>query len=217
MAVQAIIFDIGGVLIQEMDLDLGGEWNAWLGLKPGELTQRFIASGVPQLALTGEISRQEAWKRIGASLGFTDEHLREYESKLWAQCFLYADMAQFLKSLRPRYKTATLSNDWQGAREENNRRFGLADAIQVDLMVYSAEEGIAKPDPTIYQLTCERLGVTPQEAFFLDNSPICVQAAQQLGMYGIHFKSSDQALADLQAFLIENHVPHDEVKNGNGP
>lgn len=217
MAVQAIIFDIGGVLIQEMDLDLGGKWNARFGFEPGELTQRFIASGVPKLALTGEISRQEAWQRIGAFLGFTDEQVREYESKLWSQCFLYAEMAHFLKSLRPHYKTATLSNDWQGAREENNRRFGLAEAIQVDLMVYSAEEGVAKPDPRIYQLTCERLGVAPQEALFLDNSSICVQAAQQLGMYGILFKSSDQALADLRTFLIENHAPRGEEMNENVP
>jgi epoxide hydrolase-like predicted phosphatase len=204
MAIRAIIFDIGGVLIQEMDLDLGGEWDAWLGLEPGALTQRFIDSGAPQLALVGEISRQEAWRRIGASMGFTDEQLHEYESKLWSQCFLYSDMAHFLKGLRPHYKTATLSNDWQGAREENNRRFGLADAIQVDLMVYSAEEGVAKPDPRIYQLTCDRLGIAPHEALFLDNSLTCVRAAQQLGMHGIHFKNSDQALADLQAFLTQN-------------
>lgn len=39
MVIQAIIFDIGGVLIQEMDLDLGGEWNARFGFKPGELIQ----------------------------------------------------------------------------------------------------------------------------------------------------------------------------------
>ncbi len=212
MAIWAIIFDIGGVLIQEMDHDLGGEWDARLGLKPGELTQRLIASGAPQLALIGAISRQEAWGRIGAFLGFTDEQLREYESKLWAQCFLYSEIAQFLKGLRPRYKTATLSNDWQGAREENNRRFGLADAIQVDLMVYSAEEGVAKPDPRIYQLVCDRLGVAPQEALFLDNSLTCVRAARQLGMHGIHFKNSDQALADLQAFFTQNYVPDGEAR-----
>jgi epoxide hydrolase-like predicted phosphatase len=201
MTIRAVIFDIGGVLIQEMDLDLGGEWDAHLELKPGELTQRFVDSGVPQLALVGKISRQEAWKRIGAFMNFTEGQTREYENKLWAQCYLYSDIAQFLKDLRPRYLTATLSNDWQGAREENNRRFDLANAIQVDLMVYSAEEKMAKPDPRIYQLTCNRLGVAPQEVLFLDNSSICVKAAQQSGMYAIKFRNSIQAIADLQAFL----------------
>ncbi len=201
MPIRAVIFDIGGVLIQEMDLDMGGKWDARKGLVPGELTQRFIDSGAPNLALIGAISRREAWKRIGASIGLTDEEVQEYECELWAQCYLYIEMAQFLKSLRPRYKTATLSNDWQGARDENNRRFGLAAAIQVELMVYSAEEGIAKPDPRIYQITCDRLDVTAQEALFLDNSYACVQAAQRLGMYGIHFKDSAQAIADVQACL----------------
>jgi epoxide hydrolase-like predicted phosphatase len=201
MTIRAVIFDIGGVLIQEMDLDLGGKWDADLGFLPGELSRRFVESAVPQLALKGAISRQEAWKRIGAYLGWTDEQICNYERELWTQCYLYSEMAAFLKSLRPRYKTATLSNDWLGAREENNRRFGLAEVIQVDLMIYSAEEGLAKPDPRIFQLTCNRLSVSPEEAIFLDNSPLCVQAAQQLGMHGIHFINPAQAIADVQALL----------------
>ena len=201
MSIRAVIFDIGGVLIQEMDLDLGGKWDANLGFSPGEPGRRFIDSGVPQLALTGEISRQEAWKRIGVHLGWTDEQVRDYERELWAPCYLYVEVATFLKRLRSRYKTATLSNDWPGAREENNRRFGLAEAIQVNLMVYSAEEGMAKPDPRILQLTCDRLSVSPEEALFLDNSPMCVQAAQRLGMYGIRFVNHAQAIADVDTCL----------------
>lgn len=134
-------------------------------------------------------------------MGLTEEQVREYESELWSQCYLYTEVAQFLKSLRLRYKTATLSNDWQGAREENNRRFGLADAIQVDVMVYSAEEGIAKPDPRIYQLTCERLGAPPHEALFLDNSNTAVQAAQRLGMHAIRFLNRSQAIDDVRHYL----------------
>ena len=175
MTIRAVIFDIGGVLIEEMDLDMGGKWDARMGLTRGELTQRFINSGAPELALRGEISRLEAWMRIATFMGLTEEQAREYESELWSQCYLYTEVAQFLKSLRPRYKTATLSNDWPGAREENNRRFGLADAIEVDVMVYSAEDGIAKPDLRIYQLTCDRLAVSPQEALFLDNSNTAVR------------------------------------------
>src|SRR5215472_10546553 len=198
MTIRAVIFDIGGVLIEEMDLDVGGKWDARMGLTRGELTQRFVDSGAPALALRGEISRQEAWKRIGTSMGLTEEQVREYESELWSQCYLYTDVAQFLNSLRPRYKTATLSNDWPGAREENNQRFGLADAVQVNVMVYSAEEGMAKPDPRIYQLTCERLGVSPEEALFLDNSNTAVQAARSLGMHAIRFEHRAQALAEVQ-------------------
>lgn len=201
MPIRAVIFDIGGVLIQEMDPDLGGKWDASLGFSPGELSRRFVDSGVPQLALRGAISRQEAWKRIGIHLGWTAEQVYDYERELWAQCYLYSEMAEFLKSLHARYKTATLSNDWPGAREENNRRFGLAEAIQVDLMVYSAEEGMAKPDPRIFQLICDRLSVSPEEALFLDNSPMCVQAAQHLGIHGVCFVNQAQAIADVNFFL----------------
>jgi putative hydrolase of the HAD superfamily len=206
MPIRAIIFDIGGVLVHEMDLDLNGEWDERLDLRSGELTQRFIESGVPQLALTGKISQYEAWRRIEAFMNFTDEQMHEYKDKLWAQTYLYTDMAQFLKKLHSFYKTATLSNDWQGAREENNRRFGLSDAIHVDEMIYSAEEGIAKPDVRIYQLACDRLGVPPKETLFLDNSDICVKTAQQIGMLAIQFKSSIRAIRDIQVVLERERV-----------
>ncbi len=78
---------------------------------------------------------------------------------------------------------------------------GLVDAIQVDIMVYSVEEGMAKPDPHIYQSTCDHLNVLPEEALFLDNSTSCVQAAQDLGMYAILFENSVQAIADVQECL----------------
>ena len=201
MTIQAVIFDIGGVLIHEMDLDLAGKWSASLGLPAGELAEKFGASGVPELALIGAITREEAWQRLAVFLGFTPGQLHAYQDELWSQCFLYAEMARFLKSLRPRYKTATLSNDWPGAREENNRRFGLDAAIQVDLMLYSAEEGLKKPDPRIYELACARLGVPPHETLFLDNSRICVEAARQLGMHSIHFRESAQALVELKVAL----------------
>ena len=206
MPIRAVIFDIGGVLVHEMDLDLNGEWDECLGLRSGELTQRFIESGVPPLALMGKISQHEAWRRVGAFMDFTDEQVSEYQDKLWAQTYLYTDMTRFLKNLHPYYRTATLSNDWQGAREENNRRFGLSDAIQVDVMIYSAEEGIAKPDARIYQLACERLGVPPKETLFLDNSDTCVKAAQKIGMFGIQFKNSTQAIEDIQLILERERV-----------
>jgi HAD superfamily hydrolase (TIGR01509 family) len=70
-----------------------------------------------------------------------------------------------------------------------------------DVVVCSGEEGVAKPDPTIYRLALDRLGVEPGEAVFVDDSRGHVAAARELGIHAIHFTTAAalaDALSDLQ-------------------
>ena len=70
-----------------------------------------------------------------------------------------------------------------------------------DLIVYSHEAGMSKPDPRIYQLACDGLGVPAADMVFLDDLPENVTAARQAGMHGVLFEGTGQALADIQALL----------------
>jgi epoxide hydrolase-like predicted phosphatase len=106
-----------------------------------------------------------------------------------------------LQSLRPRYRLATLSNDWPGARELQNRLFQLEERLGVDVMLYSCEEGMQKPETHFYLLACERLGVHPEEVVFVDDREQCVEGAQQVGMKAILFNDTDQVVAEVQACL----------------
>ncbi|GCE51166.1 2-haloacid dehalogenase/putative hydrolase of the HAD superfamily [Thermosporothrix hazakensis] len=90
---------------------------------------------------------------------------------------LHHELATFLHSLRPRYKVALLSNAWSEARSDFNRLFHL-DRF-VDLQIFSAEEGLAKPDERIYRLALTRLGVAPEETLFLDDRLENILAAQR--------------------------------------
>ena len=63
---------------------------------------------------------------------------------------------------------------------------GVADAF--DVIVVSGVEGVIKPDPQIYLRTLERLGVAPQEAAFIDDMRVNVDAAQSLGMHAFRFR-----------------------------
>ncbi len=67
------------------------------------------------------------------------------------------ELIEYFKGLRPRYQTALLSNSFVGARREEEARFGFA--AMTDLIVYSHEEGMSKPDPRIYERAWQRLGV----------------------------------------------------------
>jgi len=70
---------------------------------------------------------------------------------------------------------------------------------EFDQLTWSCELGIAKPDPAIYRLTCDRLGVLPEEALFLDDKPENVQAAEQLGLHALQFRSVDDLRSRLAA------------------
>jgi HAD superfamily hydrolase (TIGR01509 family) len=69
------------------------------------------------------------------------------------------------------------------------------------VVFYSHEVGMSKPDPRIYELTCERLGVRPEEMIFLDDVPLFAEAAQRAGLQAILFPGNAQAIAEIDARL----------------
>ena len=68
-------------------------------------------------------------------------------------------------------------------------------------VIESSEEGIRKPGPRIYELACEKLGVSPTESVYLDDIGINLKPARALGMHTIKVVSEAQAIADLEAVL----------------
>ena len=108
-------------------------------------------------------------------------------------------LIDYIRALRPRYKTALLSNAWDDLRGVLVDEWGIADAF--DELVISAEVGLAKPDARVYLLTLERLGVAPAEAVFVDDFLHNVEGAQAVGIHAIHFQDSNQARTELEALL----------------
>jgi len=80
------------------------------------------------------------------------------------------------------------------------RRFGFLELFEE--IVVSGEEGMAKPDPAIFELTCRRYGFAPTEAIFIDDSPANVKAAERLGFQVHLFVGMD----DLRARIAEPAV-----------
>ncbi len=135
---------------------------------------------------------------------------RQFTNRLWclvemealltdSQIFLEYGKDSYFSSLRPRYQTALLSNSFAGARSREQERYHFDE--MTDLLIYSHEEGIAKPERRIFELTCERLGMQPAEIAFLDDVKPNVAAARELGLHAILFKETKEAIADVQACL----------------
>ncbi len=199
MAIRAVVFDIGGVLEITPPTGWVERWEARLGLPAGGLVARL--GEVWRAGSVGSISAAEAERRTGELLGLDRAQIDAFMADLWEEYLgtLNTELTAFFASLRPRYRTAILSNSFAGAREQEQARYGFGDLC--DLIVYSHEEGMQKPERRFYELVCERLGVPPAEVVFLDDVEVCVAAARELGMHAILFRDTAQAIADLQACL----------------
>ncbi|MGH2621083.1 MAG: HAD-IA family hydrolase, partial [Anaerolineales bacterium] len=75
----------------------------------------------------------------------------------------------------------------------------IADAF--DKLIISAEVGLAKPDPRIYRLALEGLGVEAGQAIFVDDFPENLEAAAALGMHPVHFENRTQAQQQVESLL----------------
>jgi HAD superfamily hydrolase (TIGR01509 family) len=71
------------------------------------------------------------------------------------------------------------------------------------VVVDSAFVGTRKPERRIYEITLERLGVPANAALLVDDIEINCQAAQELGMHAVHFRSTGQAVEEIEAALQE--------------
>ena len=72
-----------------------------------------------------------------------------------------------------------------------------------EIVVDSGFVGIRKPEPEIYELTLERLGggIGVAECLFVDDVEDNIATARELGMTAVHFRSNDQAIAEIEAAL----------------
>ena len=114
-------------------------------------------------------------------------------------------MVEVLKLCKRHYKVACITNNVKagegpGMARGKSKASAVAEVMAMfDLVVESSVEGVRKPNPEIYRIACDRLGVDCTEAIFLDDLGINLKPAKALGMQTIKVVSQDQAIDDLSA------------------
>jgi epoxide hydrolase-like predicted phosphatase len=203
MTIRAVFFDFGGVLYRTPDRRWMRYWQRILGLGQDEEISAIIASPdespFMQAIMDGRIPEEEMWERMSRRWRLSPFLVNWLRRNALSHTRLNREVAKFLGSLRPRYKTAILSNAGTDARRVFTERFGF-DRL-VDTIIISAEERVAKPDERIYRIALERMQVDAQETLFLDDLAVNVAAANQIGMKAVHFRETRQALAEVQSLL----------------
>ncbi len=207
--IAGVIFDLGGVVFpspfEAFDVydartglpagttrkivRISSETGAWAALERGELTmEQFCAALDAEAAALGhEISTTAVMATIGEMSGARPE------------------MVAAIRRLRANdIRVGALTNNWidersQPAGDERVGAFGAhADLPSLfDTVVESARVGLRKPDPRIYALVCERLGIAAPECAFLDDLGINLKPARELGMTTIKVVDPIDALRQL--------------------
>jgi epoxide hydrolase-like predicted phosphatase len=197
--IKGVIFDVGGVLLRTHDQSSRRKWEARLGLKPGELAYLVFDSELGRQAQLGQATLEEVWAWVGTYLGLSGEQLTSLKRDFWSGDRLDQELCDYIGGLRPRYRTGMLSNNWASDGRAMAQELGIADCF--DVFVTSAEIGVMKPDPRIYQVALDRLRMSPPEGIFVDDFVENVEAARRLGMRAVHFSNPTQARDQLGELL----------------
>lgn len=195
--IRTVIFDVGGVLLRTEDRSHRNALEQQFDLQPGESEFLVFNSEMGQAAQLGKVTPEELWQWLQTHLALSDERLTDFQRQFWAGDRMDVELVDFVRRLRGRYITAIISNAQGNLPALLTDTYPMADAF--DLIVYSAAEGVMKPDPVIFLRTLERLGCAPHEAVFIDDFAHNVEGARAVGMSAIHYRVG----MDLRTVLEE--------------
>lgn len=141
------------------------------------------------------------YQAVATTLGLDAAQVDEMMNDVWAEYLgsPNTELIAYFAALRSRCRTGIISNSFVGARDREHARYGFGDIC--DVIIYSHEVGLLKPDRRIYELACRRLETTPTNVIFLDDAPANVVAARDLGMQAVLFTDTASAIGEIKAVL----------------
>ncbi len=197
-SIEAIIFDIGGVLVRTTDWSGRRRWEQQLGLQEFELSTLVFSSPEAAAACIGAGADEAIWRQLADRLNLNQKQLDSLRSDFWSGDTVNAEMLAFIRGIRKHHRTAILSNAWPEMRDLNEQRFGLRGIV--DVTTYSFEIRIQKPAPAAYLAVLQQLGIRSEAALFVDDSEINVRGASALGIHTVHFTETDEAIRKISHY-----------------
>ena len=195
---RGLLVDWGGVLTT----DVFASFEAFCvaeGLQPGRVRDAFMKDPLARELLAdfecGRLADADFERGLGAVLEVTepDGLIERLFGGLRADDVMQDAVTAFRAA---GVRTGLLSNSW-GAQTYDRGR--LAELF--DVLVISGEEGIRKPQPELYAIAAERMGLEPAELVFVDDLRGNLKPARALGMTTVHHVDAAATLAQLEGLL----------------
>jgi putative hydrolase of the HAD superfamily len=204
IVIEAVIWDFGGVLTTS-PFEAFARFESERGL-PTDIIRRTNASN----------HWENAWakfERAEVDLETFDELFAAESLALGAEVRgrdvlpllsgdLRPEMVEALRLIKSRFKTGCITNNLpaNAIGSTSGRLLYLAEVMALfDHVIESAKIGLRKPDPRIYRMMVETLGVDPKHCVYLDDLGVNLKPAREMGMTTIKVVDSQQAIAELQA------------------
>lgn len=182
--IKAIIFDLVGVLaFQKKDHVPSGK---------DEINAFCIER------LFNHIDDQKLIADIKSQLNLTNVEIDKALPYIPSRFELFSPLWNLLPKLKEKYRLAIVNNGNAIALNHWKSKF---DFSPFELFINSGEEGIRKPDPEIFLLTCRKLGVKPEECLFMDDTWENIESAQKLGMKTIWWEKEKGLRYNFQQLL----------------
>lgn len=188
---KAVIFDCFGVLTTDT-------WRAFVDSLPPEADVQRARELNRQYG-KGLLTHDQFLGRVFEATGHSPQ---EVDKLLDNEVTKNTALLAYIKELRQRsLKIGLLSN--VASNWITSSFLTVEEQALFDDMVFSYKVGMAKPEQLVFSLSCERLGVQPAEAIFIDDIASYCEAAEQLGLKAIVYQDFDQFKAELELLLSQ--------------
>ena len=211
MGLRAVVFDYGMVLTGPRDPEAHAALLRITGLPLDRFEPLYWADR--HAYDEGKLTGLEFWQKLlrvseielapGAAQSVTAE-LNQWDARMWTT--QNPVMLAWQLELKKRgFLTGILSNMGDNVLDNMKREFDWLHRF--DALVWSYQLHMAKPDPAIYRYILGQLGVQPEEALFLDDKRVNIEAAEALGMQAIQFSTVPKLRDDLVARGLDAVLP----------
>lgn len=207
MALRAVVFDYGMVLSDPPYPDAQEELKRITGLSHEDFERCYWAD---RLAYDrGDLTGLAFWQKLvaDANLNLSAEDvaaLNRHDARMWTS--INEQTVAWHKQLKEKgLLTGILSNMGDSVLEVILEKFAWVEDF--DVLIWSFQHHIIKPDPAIYRLVLERLGTAPEETLFLDDRLENIEGARQLGIQALQFSTIDQLRQDLISSGFDSDLP----------
>jgi len=207
LALRAVVFDYGMVLTGPQDPEAHRAMVRITGLPVARFESLYWADR--HAYDEGKLNGITFWQKLLRDAGLNlepgaMEELSALDARMWTT-ENPATLAWQMQLKERGLLTAILSNMGDNVLASVEREFDWIHRF--DVLIWSYQWHMAKPDPAIYRLVLQKLGSGPEETLFLDDKLVNVEAARTLGMKALQFSTIERLRADLIAQGLDAELP----------
>jgi putative hydrolase of the HAD superfamily len=200
--IEAVIWDFGGVLTTS-PFEAFARFETERGL-PADIIRRTNAANHLENAWAkferAEVDIETFDRLFAAESLALGAEVRGREVLPLLSGDLRPEMVGALTRVKSKFRTGCITNNLPAIGSASGRSLYVAEVMALfDHIIESARIGLRKPDPRIYQMMVETLGVDPKACVYLDDLGVNLKPAREMGMTTIKVVNAPQAIAELEA------------------